>query len=67
MSENFEPCYKRSATDRICPYCGYSYQVESEDIGEQVREEECGECGETFEFWAEISVDHITRKKEDKR
>lgn len=67
MSGAFEPGDQRDATDCICPYCGYSYQVESEDIDEQVREQECGECGKTFEYWAEISVDHITRKKEDKR
>lgn len=64
MSEAFEPGDQRDGCDCICPHCGDRYQVEIEDIDERVREQECGECGKVFEYWAEITVDHCTRKKE---
>lgn len=45
----------------ICPYCLKSYQAESEDFSDKVREEECFNCGKTFEVWQDFSVTHHTR------
>lgn len=44
--------------DRICPYCGGRYQVESEDYSEAPRDEECFECGKTYTAYEEFSVTH---------
>lgn len=47
--------------NRICPYCGCSYQVESEDYSEDTREEECEECGKKYHSSDMFSVDHFAR------
>ena len=39
------------STDRVCPYCGNSYQVECEDYSEDERVEECDECGKCRQFF----------------
>lgn len=48
------------SSDCICPYCGYRYQVESEDFSEDGRVEECGECGKKFHHSQSFSVDTCT-------
>lgn len=50
------PRYKEKRRDdcRECPYCGYTYQVECEDYSEDLREEECSECGK--KYWASESI-----------
>ena len=45
------------STDRICPYCGNSYQVEGEDYSEDDRVEECDECGKKFWAFESFSVE----------
>ena len=42
--------------NRICPYCGESYQVESEDYSEDPREEECDECGKKYYGYESFSI-----------
>ena len=49
---------KMDDCNRICPYCGYSYQVESEDYSEDTREEECSECSKKFYSRENFSVTH---------
>jgi len=44
--------------NRICPYCGFSYQVEGEDYSENMREEKCDECGKKFYAQESFTVDH---------
>ena len=41
-----------------CPYCGYSYQREGEDISEDEREEECEECGKKYQTHDSFTVYH---------
>ena len=44
----------------ICPYCGYSYQVEGEDYSENRQEIECGECGKSYWLVTNFSVSHTS-------
>lgn len=44
--------------DRGCPYCGNKYRVEGEDVSEDIREEECCECGKKYHAYDSISVTH---------
>jgi hypothetical protein len=46
------------STNRICPYCGSSYQVEPEDYSEDARTEECEECGKAYIAYDVFSVYH---------
>jgi hypothetical protein len=54
----------------ICPYCGYGNRDSWENNNNQdPNERDCGECGETFVQWADVSVTYCakklaTRKKE---
>jgi hypothetical protein len=50
MDETFD------SDECICPKCGYSYQVESEDYSEDKRIEECGKCGYKYRTWQEFTV-----------
>ena len=43
---------------RICPYCGYRYQVEDEDVSETSEIEECWECGKKYHTRSSVTVDH---------
>jgi len=61
MSQEFEE--QSHHADAICPYCLSSYQVESEDYSEDIREEECEECGNTY--WIEQSFSVETTTKPD--
>ena len=45
----------------ICPYCGHSYQPESEDYDTDEREENCEECGKNYYLSQEFSVTHNTQ------
>lgn len=45
-------------TDRVCPYCGYDYQVEGEDYSDDVRAEECEECGKKYFAYESFFVTH---------
>lgn len=45
----------------ICPYCGNSYQVESEYYDEDSREEKCDTCGNKYWLSQYFSVTHKTR------
>jgi hypothetical protein len=47
--------------DAICPYCGASYQVETENYSEDTREEECEECGKKYWIYQSFSVDTFTK------
>lgn len=44
-------------TNRICPYCGCKYQVD-EPGGEDLREEECSECGKRYHAYDTYTVTH---------
>jgi DNA-directed RNA polymerase subunit RPC12/RpoP len=46
--------------DVICPYCKATYQPDSETFDEWSREEECEECGKTYELHQSFSVTHHT-------
>lgn len=45
----------------ICPYCGSSYQRESEDYSTDERVETCDSCGKKYHTADEFSVEHTTR------
>jgi len=45
--------------NRICPYCGYSYQVE--DYSENPYEEECDGCGKKYYAYETFSVDSFAK------
>ena len=45
-------------SNRECPYCGHSYQPESEDYSNDTREEECSECGKKYIAHDSFSVTH---------
>lgn len=51
---------KRRDDCRECPYCGYTYQVECEDYSEDLREEECSECGKKYWASESTSVTHFS-------
>jgi len=51
---------QHDSNEAICPYCKYSYQVESEDYLEDVRPEECSGCGKKYYLSQSFSVDHTT-------
>lgn len=44
----------------ICPHCGASYQPEGEDFSEDVRDETCPTCKQTYQVWQEFRVTHYT-------
>jgi hypothetical protein len=46
--------------EAICPYCGYNYQVESEDYDVDEREDECSHCGMKYYINQEFTVTHYT-------
>lgn len=47
-----------NSDDMICPYCGYGYQPETEDITEDEYEIECGKCGKKFWGSHSITINH---------
>ena len=47
-----------SDTERVCPYCGDSYQPEGEDLDPGDREETCESCGETYIARDDFTVTH---------
>ena len=47
--------------DAICPYCGWRYQVESEDFSEDCSQQQCDDCGKKFWVSQEFSVTTISR------
>lgn len=65
MSAPFEPGDQLSKSEIICPHCGYSYQAEpcEGDADETPQEEGCGECGNGFIKWAEITITYRTKAK----
>ena len=44
----------------ICPYCGESYQPETEDYSEDECVEECGNCHKKYHSCQSFSVDHCS-------
>ena len=62
---DFVPGVQVDPNDAICPYCGASYQVESEDYDEFDREEECAECGKTYIMNQYFDVTTHTRPKQE--
>lgn len=50
-------------SDIICPYCGYDYQVETEDFLDEddAEIEECGDCGKKFHRSTNYSITHEAR------
>jgi hypothetical protein len=63
---NFTPGEQSDSCDAICPYCGATYQVESEDYSEFDREEECFECEKTYIIYQSFEVTTHTKPKEEK-
>ena len=57
-----EPTYqpRSDSNDAICPYCGWSYQVESEDYGLDGRDEECDTCGKAYFLETTFEATHTT-------
>lgn len=50
----------------VCPYCGYRMEdTESYYIGQGQGEDECPECGKTFDFEVHIEVTYSTSRKEE--
>ena len=52
----------------VCPYCGASWDVESENYNDYIdieEIEECSECGMMFTASAEVTVTFTTRPVED--
>ena len=47
-----------SDEERICPYCGDSYQPEGEDLDPGDREETCENCGATYIARDDFTVTH---------
>ena len=47
------------SNDCICPYCEWSYQVESEDYNESGTVEECFDCGMKYHRRTEFHISHI--------
>lgn len=46
-----------------CPYCNNSFWCVDGFVGEEEVEEECGECGKKFLYWAEIDIRYYSSKK----
>lgn len=45
-------------SNRICPYCGYKYKVEAEEVSETTRVEDCENCGKKFYAQEVIDITH---------
>lgn len=60
-----EPEYEQTYDDcnAICPYCGHSYQVESESYDMEGCDEECNSCHRVYVRHTEISVTHYCTPK----
>ena len=50
--QTFDDCVRK------CPYCGHTHQPESETYSEDVRDEECEECGKTYSIHDSFTVTH---------
>ncbi len=48
------------STNAICPYCGSSYQVESEDCAFEARVELCDDCEKYYLLESFVDVTHRT-------
>jgi len=59
--KGFIPGEQSDPYNAICPYCGATYQVESENYGEFDREEECFECEKTYIICQTFEVTTHTR------
>ena len=57
-----EPTYqpRSDSNEAICPYCGESYQVESEDYDLDGRVEECDSCGKSYFLETTFDTTHTT-------
>ena len=49
------------SNDSICPYCGGSFQVETEDYSEDTSVVECYDCGKKYYLHQSFEVNHHTR------
>lgn len=60
MKETIEIEEQVDGCNAICPYCGYTYQVECEDYRDETGgAETCYKCGK--EFWRATEFDVIHR------
>lgn len=57
---NDEPRFSETFSDSVrrCPYCGSEHQPESETYSEDVREQECEECGKSYYMHDSFTVTH---------
>ena len=46
----------------ICPYCEAKYQPESEDLSEDIRQETCYNCGESYISFQRFDIKHYSYK-----
>lgn len=44
--------------ERECPYCGESYQPETEDFSEDARVETCDSCGKKYHAVDSVSISY---------
>ena len=61
-----EPEQTSDSCKAICPYCGHSYQVESEDYDAEGVEEYCSRCGCAYVRHTEFDVTHYCTPKTTK-
>lgn len=47
-----------NTAERVCPYCGDSYQPEAADYDDRDHEEECDGCGKTYIARDDFTVTH---------
>jgi|SRR5882672_7246667 len=61
--EFFEAKARHESDDNnvICPYCKHTYQPESEDYSEDIREVQCFECEKKFRVYQSFSVSHHSK------
>lgn len=51
----------RHECNRVCPYCGDSYQPEGEEYSEDTRVEECETCGKQYRAHDVFTVEHVAQ------
>jgi len=44
----------------ICPYCGNKYLAEAEQFSEEIVDETCEACGQEYQRYDNVTIEHIT-------
>jgi len=52
-----------SDTTIICPHCKETQWDVDSAVSDMPESEECNDCKETFEYWAEVEVTYHSAKK----